>query len=195
MHHGHADRNDLTPKLSKLSGTVFGVSLAGRRRLRNWDGARRWQARRSVTTTVYSGSYTSSKCITKSVTGSGEYEMDAREAANGGFQGSGHVATIAVAGKAKISCSGSSDSGDYTGLQGETATITPDRIARRPDTPVSCHSGAQTSGHTSPRRSSGGSASSTGCRPAAGVSSSPRARANRSRRLNAAPRRSDLKGP
>ena len=133
------------PDLKQMEGTVFVGALGGGQAAPEIGHCYKVPGAKVGRTTVYSGAYTSSKCITKSETNSGEYEW-APGFTNGGFTGEGGAMTLAVAGKATITCKASSDSGDYTGLKGQSVGITLKECATTGRHGAPCQSSGQSSG-------------------------------------------------
>jgi hypothetical protein len=70
-------------------------------------------------TTVFSGKYSSSQCVTEAVESlkPGKYEWAAGPGPNKKFTGTTEITKLETVGKAKITCSAGSSQGEYTGLK------------------------------------------------------------------------------
>jgi hypothetical protein len=73
--------------------------------------------------TVFHGAYVGSNCVEESRPHTGKYEWHAGAGANNKFTGSSGKATLETVGKAKVTCAGSTSSGEYTGLKTATETV------------------------------------------------------------------------
>jgi hypothetical protein len=95
----------------------------------------------------YHGGYLTANCTSPSVTNDGKYEWVAGPGANPKFTGTSLVVTLQQTGGNPVKCSGSTETGEYTGPKTETATITLTGCVGGPKTaPVSCQSSGAASG-------------------------------------------------